>query len=161
MKSEISLKEILNNGLEGINAHLNPRNAVEDLTVEIAGREIPGSPHTIWQILKHINFWQERFISYIIDESSAPVLTAKEGWSFPKSPDNEDEVKREIEKFNSTLNEVLGFSESKLSEKAQKYKSSFDALQAMASHISYHIGEIVILRRIAGYWPPPSGGDTW
>lgn len=53
--------------------------------------EIGNSPYTIWQILKHINYWQEKFISYIKDEITAPALTAKEGWSFSSSPENEKE----------------------------------------------------------------------
>lgn len=159
--SGVNLHELLINALNGINAHINPKNVLEDLKVEIAGKEINGSPHTIWQILKHINFWQEKFISYIKDESTPPSLSAKEGWSFSSGPANESELKTEIQKFNTSLFEAINLSETELNKKAQKYKSGYDVLQAMASHISYHIGEIVILRRILGNWPPPSGGDTW
>jgi len=155
------LNEVLINALKGVNAHVDPRNAVEDLTFEIAGREIDNSPYTIWQILKHIDFWQERFNSYIKYDDTPPSLSAKEGWSFPESPSNEDELQNEIIKFNSTFNEAMAFSKDELEKKAQQYKSGYDVLQAMASHISYHIGEIVLLRRMLGSWPPPSGGDTW
>ena len=158
---EPNLYEMVVNALNGVNAHLNPYNVLEDLKVETAGKEIKDSPYTIWQILKHINFWQGKFISYIKDESTPPVLSAKEGWSFPKFPANEEELKNEIQRFSSELDEAINFSETELSKKAQKYKSGYDVLQAMASHISYHIGEIVLLRRIIGNWPPPSGGDTW
>ena len=155
------IKEILINALNGVNAHVNPRNTVEDLTVEIAGKKNENSPYTIWQVIKHINFWQERFISYIKDDITPPSLSAKEGWSFPASPLNENDLKNEISKLNLSLDEALSFSDDILEKKAQKYKSGYDVLQAMASHISYHIGEIVLLRRIIGKWPPPSGGDTW
>jgi hypothetical protein len=39
--------------------------------------------------------------------------------------------------------------------------TSFNWLQTMASHISYHLGEVVLMRRMLGLWPPPSGGYTW
>ncbi len=161
MVDKTKVFEILVNALNGINAHVNPRNVVEDLTLKIAGKKIKDSPYTIWQILKHLNYWQEKFISYIKNESTSPALTAKEGWSFPTSPSSEDELKNEIRKFNSNLDEAISFSKEELNEKAQRYNSGYDVLQAMASHISYHIGEIVLLRRILGAWPPPSGGDTW
>ena len=159
--SENFIKKILANALYGVNAHLKPINALEDLTVEIAGKQIENSPYTIWQILKHINFWQERFISYIKDESTPPSLSAKEGWSFRFSPSGEKELQEEIQKFISGLEEVMNFNADELQAKAQKYESGYDVLQAMASHISYHIAEIVLLRRMQGAWPPPSGGDTW
>lgn len=155
------LYDIVVNALNGVNAHLNPVNVLEDLKIETAGKEIKNSPYTIWQVLKHINFWQERFISYINEESTPPVLTAREGWAFPSSPQNDEELKNEIQRFISFLNTTKNFSDKELSKRAQKYKSGYDVIQAMASHISYHIGEIVLLRRIAGDWPPPSGGDTW
>jgi uncharacterized damage-inducible protein DinB len=161
MVEKSATKEILANALNGLNAHINPGNAVEDLTLETAGKEIKNSPYTIWQILKHINFWQERFISYIKDNVTPTSLSAKEGWAFPASPSNEEELQNEIKRFKLSLSEAINFKDSKLEKQAQKYKSGYDVLQAMASHISYHIGEIVLLRRMLGSWPPPSGGDTW
>jgi uncharacterized damage-inducible protein DinB len=29
------------------------------------------------------------------------------------------------------------------------------------AHNSYHTGQIALLRRQAGAWPPERGGDTW
>jgi uncharacterized damage-inducible protein DinB len=153
--------EILINALKGVNAHISPEKVLEDLTIETAGKEINNSPHTIWQILKHINYWQDKFISYIKDESTPRSLTAKEGWSFLSSPANNEELEREIKNFSNGLEVMENLNEQELNAKAQRYKTGYDVLQAMASHTSYHIGEIVILRRIIGSWPPPSGGDTW
>ena len=39
--------------------------------------------------------------------------------------------------------------------------NGYTALEVLALHNSYHLGQIVLLRRILGAWPPPSGGDTW
>ncbi len=125
------------------------------------GKKTENSPYTIWQILKHINFWQGRFISYIKKDLTPSSLSAKEGWAFPASPSSEDELQNEIDKFNSSLDEAMSLNKDELEKKAQQYKTGYDVLQAMASHISYHIGEIVFLRRMLGSWPPPSGGDTW
>jgi hypothetical protein len=155
------INKILINAIKGINAHVNPANVLEDLTVEIAGCQVQNSPYTIWQVLKHLNFWQERFIGYIKEENTPPVLQAKEGWSFPLSPQSPEELDKEIQKFNSGLKTIMSLTQSELNKKAQKYETGYDVLQAMASHISYHLGEIVLLRRIIGAWPPPSGGDTW
>jgi hypothetical protein len=159
--AEINFHQLLINALNGVNAHVNPLNTLEDLTVEIAGKEITNSPYTIWQILKHVNYWQVRFISYIKDNFIESPITAEEGWNFPSSPLNEKELKNEVNEFIKSINVVMNLNEQELKSKAQNYKTGYDVLQAMASHISYHFGEIVLLRRIIGNWPPPSGGDTW
>jgi uncharacterized damage-inducible protein DinB len=31
----------------------------------------------------------------------------------------------------------------------------------ITAHNSYHAGQIALLRRQAGAWPPERGGDTW
>jgi uncharacterized damage-inducible protein DinB len=28
-------------------------------------------------------------------------------------------------------------------------------------HNSHHLGQVVMVRRLLGAWPPPGGGDTW
>jgi hypothetical protein len=159
--ADIEAFKILLSALKGVNAHVNPSSVLEDLTVEVAGKEIENSPYTIWQILKHMNYWQVKFVSYLKDDSTPPALTAKEGWNFSLSLGSEQELSNEIKKFNYSMEVMQNLNEQELNNKAQNYKTGYHVLQAMASHISYHIGEIVILRRISGNWPPPSGGDTW
>jgi|SRR5690554_2193639 len=158
---EKNIYQILKNALDGVNAHVKPENILEDLTVDIAGGIIKNSPYTIWQILKHINYWQERYISYIKDESTPPTLKASIGWDFPSSPADNDELQKEISYFKKSIEIMKKLSNDELVNKAQKYNSGFDVMQSMASHLSYHFGEIVLLRRMLGSWPPPSGGDTW
>jgi uncharacterized damage-inducible protein DinB len=34
-------------------------------------------------------------------------------------------------------------------------------LWQMVAHNSYHVGQIAMLRRTLGAWPPRKGGDTW
>jgi uncharacterized damage-inducible protein DinB len=34
-------------------------------------------------------------------------------------------------------------------------------LWQMVAHNSYHVGQIAMIRRTLGAWPPCGGGDTW
>src|SRR5262249_12094487 len=40
-------------------------------------------------------------------------------------------------------------------------KTPLEVLQTIASHNSYHLGQVVVLRQRLCAWPPPSGGLTW
>lgn len=158
------LEKVLINALSGTNAHLLPYNAMEGLTLEVAGRQVTGSPYTIWQLIKHLNFWQERFSGYLENKNLPPVHKAAHGWPVETKPENAEALKNEIDLFNNSIESAksLLFSDTgNLTGKKGSYESGYDVLQAMASHISYHIGEIMVLRRILGDYPPPSGGDTW
>lgn len=34
-------------------------------------------------------------------------------------------------------------------------------LKQISAHNSYHVGQIAMLRRLFGAWPPRRGGDSW
>jgi len=34
-------------------------------------------------------------------------------------------------------------------------------LHTIATHNSYHAGQVALLRQLLRKWPPPSGGVTW
>jgi len=34
-------------------------------------------------------------------------------------------------------------------------------LWQIVAHNSYHVGQIALIRRTLGAWPPRGGGDTW
>lgn len=152
-------------GIEGRKAHLRPSNATDGLTMKSVGEVIPNSPHTIWQLLCHVNFWQERFLELIHDYKMKPVPHADDGWVKETAPANEQELKKQIEKLRSSIEEAKSIlqdaTKHKLTEARANYGSGFNVLRAMGNHISYHVGQIMLLRRIVGNYPPPSGGDTW
>jgi hypothetical protein len=158
------LCEILCDSLLGKRAHVSPELAFEGITWRQAGLSVPKSPHTIWQLLKHLNYWQDRLISRIEGMKVLPAKTSDDGWSFDASPPDEGTYQRELGKLLTGVNYMT---QTKLPEmdclKQPKgdYPHGFAVIQSMASHLSYHLGEVVLMRRMLGLWPPPSGGYTW
>ena len=44
----------------------------------------------------------------------------------------------------------------------KKVASSVEGvLWQMVAHNSYHVGQIAMMRRALGAWPPRGGGDSW
>jgi hypothetical protein len=80
------------------------------------------------------------------------------------APEDEASFKRELGKLLTGIyyiEEYMSSQAKELHSSKGDYKNGFTVIQAMASHISYHLGEVVMLRRMAGLWPPPSGGYSW
>lgn len=156
--------KILCGALSGQRAHVSAERAFEGLSWRQVGDYVPNSPHTIWQLLKHLNYWQDRFISRMEGMKVLPAKTSDDGWQFDPAPVDEDDFKKELGKLITGINyttETLLTQANKLHEPKGDYDSGFECIQAMASHLSYHLGEVVLLRRLMGTWPPPSGGYTW
>ena len=36
-----------------------------------------------------------------------------------------------------------------------------DVFVHVATHNAHHLGQVILLRQLAGKWPPPSGSWTW
>ena len=43
--------------LRGQRAHVDPIASLDEVSAAVAGRTIEGYPHSIWQIVGHMNYW--------------------------------------------------------------------------------------------------------
>jgi len=67
--------------LRGKGAHVDPIACVEDLSAELAARQVAGFPHTIGQLVFHMNYWMEYELRRIRGES--PAYPEHNSESFP------------------------------------------------------------------------------
>jgi len=163
----------------GKGAHVDPVACVEDISAELAARTVPAYPHSIWQIVEHMNYWMDYDLSKIAGENRPYPDKAIEGW--PTHP-NRDAVGRACDdaeawrattrRFTDLLARIAQLAESDSSQLALRVEnfgsptspreSTVHAmLWQIAVHNSYHAGQIALLRRQFGAWPPERGGDTW
>ena len=158
-----TLQRVITNSLEGRNAHLEPGKALDGLVVDFTGRKILNTPYTIWQLLKHMNYWQDKFLDRLQDQPVVIDASWTEGWEDSLNAESQNELDQEIEHLlkGITLAKTFAREVPRQLEDNDLYQTTYDQLQAMASHLSYHLAEIILLRRIFGCWPPPSGGMVW
>ena len=156
----------------GKSAHANPLSCVEDVSFELAGRRADNLPHSIWQLLSHLNFWMDYELRRISCESPAYPAHADQGWPAAPAPANEAEWNKTLAHFTELLRKLAKLAESASDDLARdvpathpdhaKHSSSLLAvLWQTLVHNSYHVGQIAMLRRALGAWPPRGGGDTW
>lgn len=156
------IKNAFKNALHGERAHLSVEKALEGLTVDVAGKEIGNSPYTIWQLIKHISFWHDYGMDYLTENKLPGVKTAAQGWVEEKGPTDQAELSGAIRKLLTDIEKAQDWVERiETFNVPSNYGNPWNVYQMMASHISYHLGELVLLRRMAGDYPPPSGGYSW
>jgi len=157
--------------LRGRGAHADPIACVEDISAEIAAQQVAGFPHSIGQLVFHINYWMDYELRRI--RGMRPEYPEHSSESFPAA-DTVDAV--EWDRQRTRLAELLGeFAELTKSSAKQmrrlvesghegdtKIAGTFeDVLVQIVAHNSYHVGQIVMLRQALGAWPPRAGGDSW
>jgi len=166
--SERALTELL----RGKGAHADPIACVEDISAELASRQIPGFPHSIGQIVFHMNYWMNYDLRRMRGEK--PKYPEHNAESFPVAPSPAnaaewDQLRRDFAWFLAEHAKLAQSSRGELERKIEpmheKHSEISGTLEAMlwqtAAHNSYHVGQIAMIRRVLGAWPPQAGGDTW
>jgi len=158
--------------LRGKGAHADPMACVEDISAELAGRQVAGFPHTIGQLVFHINYWMDYELRRI--RGLRPVYPEHNAESFPAAtaPADAREWDRLRTRLSELLDEFAELAKSCPQELQREIESVYEGdnnvagtleavLWQMVAHNSYHVGQIAMMRRVLGAWPPRGGGDTW
>lgn len=158
--------------LRGKGAHVDPIACVEDLSAELAARHVAGFPHSIGQLVFHVNYWMDYDLRRIRGET--PPYPEHNAESFPSKtvPTDTNEWEELRKRFSSLIADTAALANSPRSEldrelepKHPSHKERASTVEAglwqLAAHNSYHAGQIAMIRRMLGVWPPKGGGDTW
>jgi uncharacterized damage-inducible protein DinB len=153
--------------LGGESAAAPPAFILEGISEDLAHRRIGLAPHTIFQELWHIAFWQQVSLAWVRGiETPFPAKAAagfpseddlREDWDqlrgrFFQGSDEAVSVAREFDRLNVLINcpSRPGMPTRTMTVREQ--------LESLGAHNHYHFGRIVLLRQLMGAWPPPSGG---
>jgi uncharacterized damage-inducible protein DinB len=157
--------------LIGESAHTAPAAILEGLDEGLAHRVVEDVPHTIYQELWHIAFWQQISLEWIDGiETPFPVHAAA---GFPAENDVAAEDWSQLrQRFLRAAQRAADIArdESMLERQIRcpsrpgspvRTMRVREQLESMVAHNAYHLGRIVLLRQLAGAWPPPQGGFSW
>ncbi len=158
---------VLRDLLHGRGAHADPVACVEGIPFELAGRALAGAPHTIWQLVWHMNYWMD----YELRSLAGPEIPYPEhgevSWPDP-SPPSVAAWEAEVARFRIQVDRLVNWAaEAGLQGLGSRVvhprqgETGQDVLWQMVAHNSYHAGQVALLRRAFGAWPPAGGGDSW
>jgi uncharacterized damage-inducible protein DinB len=161
----------LTQALIGDSAAAPPAHILEGVGSDLAHEAIPFAPHTIYEELWHIAFWQQITLDWVSGiETPFPVEPAA---GFPKKADADAEPWDQLrQRFLDSLQQVAVISNDEAAHGKQvrcpsrpgnpvRIMTVREQLESLAAHNAYHFGRIVLLRQLRQAWPPPSGGFSW
>jgi hypothetical protein len=145
--------------LRGGQAHITFDDAIKDFPVEKRGLIPEGLPYSAWQIVEHIRITQRD----ILDFSAPPTggyqpLEWPAGY-WPKSPVPPSEhawdvsiaaIRKDLDAFESLISrpEADLYKPFRWGEGQNLLREAL----LIGDHTSYHLGELVVLRRLLGIW---------
>jgi len=158
--------------LHGRGSHADPLACVEDLSAELAARRVEGFPHSIGQLVFHMNYWMDYELRRIRGERPAYPEHSAESFPSVPSPRDAQDWDRLRKRFAGLLADFTKLAESSADEMLRQIEPGHEGdtklagtleavLWQMVAHNSYHVGQIATIRQMLRAWPPRGGGDTW
>ena len=152
-------------------AHAAPAHILEALSEKLVHRPVPGAPHTIYQELWHLAFWQQMTLDWISGRETP----------YPSQPSDPFPTEDQIaaEPWPTLCSRFLdGAAQAATATENPDHLTTIvrcpsrpghpvrlmtvqEQLVSLTAHNAYHFGRIVLLRQLLGAWPPPSGGFRW
>jgi uncharacterized damage-inducible protein DinB len=156
----------------GKGAHADALGCLEGLTWALAGETPRGAPYSVYGLVWHMTFWMENELERIEGRSPAYPEHASLGWP-DDTPPTPDDWSRTVARFGAALERLVGFAEAAPEVRsrtvpvtskdphANQATTVEDVVWQTIVHTSHHLGQVILIRRQLGAWPPPGGGDSW
>ena len=112
------------------------------------------SPKSIWQILSHLIIWQDYQIKKLCDNDTKDINEI-ETWFTEKNIVDQSALNDNIAKFEKQIKTVkmeLG----KMTTGQKDIEQKLKIVQELTIHLSFHLGEIVLIMRQNGHYPMPN-----
>jgi uncharacterized damage-inducible protein DinB len=138
-------------------AHVGLDAAIEDLPAAQRGIQPAGLPYSCWQLLEHIRIGQADILEFCRDPAYRKRQWPAEYW--PKSPSPPDPAAWDAS--------AAAFRRDREALKALANDPSVDLMAAVphgtgqtylrelllaADHTAYHVGQLIVVRRLLGRW---------
>ncbi len=161
MPVDKALREHVIRMLRWEDAHLGFNTAIADLPVEFRGSKPQGFPHTPWQLLEHMRICQWDILEFSRNaEHVSPEFPAGY-WPDSDTPPDSAAWDRSVQAFRDDLQafrDILADSSTTLLVPIPHGDAQTILREALllVDHNSYHLGQLIAVRRLLGAWPPRS-----
>ncbi|MEW9050157.1 MAG: DinB family protein [Neobacillus sp.] len=134
--------------------------AIAGLTVEQAKWKNRDAENSIWDIISHLVFWNERYLNRFKGIQN-PAMEGNNDTTF--SSLNGVTWEEVVEKFNLVMTDWVQTVKESEDEKFDQQVSEespgtwLETLTSITLHNAYHIGQIVTIRKMQGSWSKEQG----
>ena len=127
---------------------------IDKLETQQASLTINNSPKSVWQILNHLIIWQDFQILKLCGNDTININEI-DTWNVGKEITSQSLLNETIGKFERQI-EIIKDELTKMSISQIDIERKMKIIQDLTVHLSFHLGEVVLVLRQNGYYPMPS-----
>lgn len=155
--AEAKLREQLVALLNSGGAHATFEAAVKGIPPELRGRAPEGLPYSPWQLLEHMRIAQWDILEFSRDRTHVSPEWPAGYWPATPAPPGEAAWRRSVTAFRRDLGAMQALVASPSTDLHARIpwgdgQTILREALLMADHNAYHLGELVVVRRLLGIW---------
>ena len=143
--------------LRGGGAHLGFDDVVADFPPHLRGQKAEGAPHTAWQLLEHLRIAQWDILEFSRNPAHVSPEFPAGYWPKDAAPPDEQAWEESLKAFRADLEALQRLVEDPKTDLLARIphgegQTILREALLVADHSAYHLGQLVLLRRLLGAW---------
>jgi hypothetical protein len=144
--------------LRGGGAHLDFEKAIAGLPPELRGVKPAGLPHSPWRLLEHLRIAQWDILRFCVDAQHVSPQFPEGYWPKGDAPPDPASWERSVESFRTDLRAMQDLVANPATDLFTPLahgdgQTILREALLVADHNAYHLGQLVVARRLLGAWP--------
>jgi hypothetical protein len=139
-------------------AHVSFEGAVQGLLPSLRGVQPEGAPYSPWQLLEHLRLTQLDILDFCRNEAYQEPSWPDDYWPGSQEPPTEQSWDESVASYLRDRAALVRLAEDPGVDLFARIphgtgQTYLRELLLVADHNSYHVGEMVLVRRLLGAWP--------
>jgi uncharacterized damage-inducible protein DinB len=156
-RTDAALREHLLYLLNGDGAHTDFASAVKDLPEALRGKRPQGDAHSAWELLEHMRITQLDVLESIKDASHVSPEFPAGYWPGQAAPADAKAWDKSVKAFQLDFKTIIDLAASDSVDLLTPIahadgQTVMRKLLMLADHTSYHMGQLVQIRKMLGSW---------
>ncbi len=154
-----SMRDHLQDVLTWRAAHAEFDRAVKNVPPEMRGARPQNAPYSLWQLLEHVRRAQWDIIDFCTNQDYHTPKWPDDFWPAEPEPTEREDWQNSIDSYRRDRQAMVDLIQD---EKLDPHdaiphgegQTYLREVLLVSDHSAYHIGQMVLLRRMMGIWPP-------
>jgi hypothetical protein len=157
MSDDKPTRELYRRALAWEDAHAGFESAVENIPADRRGQQPAGIPYSPWQLLEHLRITQHDILDFCRNPDYEEMEWPADYWPSSAAPPSASAWDESIAQFladRGELQKLAADTSVDLNARIPHGSGQTYAreLVLVADHTAYHVGQLVLVRRLLGIW---------
>jgi len=153
-----AVRDLLGRALAWHEAHASFEDAVKDMPANLRGKRPEGLPYSAWELLEHLRLAQRDILDFCVDPDYKEDKTWPDDyWPPSPAPSSDAAWEDSIRAFvadRKAMQQLAADTSVDLEAKIPhgSGQTYLRELVLVIDHNAYHVGQLVLVRRLLGIW---------